>query len=113
RDGTEKPIDDSAAPIREEKQKTVSGIVLVFRDVTERRRLERLQRELHSDLERQVQERTAALRATEERFRLLVEGAQDHAIFMLDPEGRVVSWNPGAERIKGYRGEEIIGQHFS
>ena len=49
----------------------------------------------------------------DERFRLLVEGVKDYAIFMLDPEGRVVTWNAGAERIKGYRADEIIGQHFS
>jgi PAS domain S-box-containing protein len=54
-----------------------------------------------------------ALRRSEERFRLLVEGARDYAIFLLDPQGHVASWNPGAERIKGYRAEEIIGQHFS
>jgi formate hydrogenlyase transcriptional activator len=54
-----------------------------------------------------------ALRLSEERFRLLVEGARDYAIFLLDPEGRIATWNPGAERIKGYRAEEIIGQHFS
>ncbi len=60
-----------------------------------------------------MQERTAELRASEERFRLLIEGTQDYAIFMLDPEGRVASWNPGAERIKGYRPDEIVGQHFS
>lgn len=53
------------------------------------------------------------LRESEERFRLLVEGVKDYAIFMLDPEGRVVTWNRGAERIKGYRSEEILGQHFS
>jgi two-component system, LuxR family, sensor kinase FixL len=46
-------------------------------------------------------------------FRLLVEGIQDYAIYMLDPEGRVTSWNPGAEAFKGYRSEEIIGKHFS
>jgi PAS domain S-box-containing protein len=46
-------------------------------------------------------------------YELLVRGIVDCAIFMLDPEGRVASWNPGAERIKGYRAEEIIGQHFS
>src|SRR4051794_40570552 len=62
---------------------------------------------------RQVEERTAELRASEERFRLLVDGTADHAIFMLDPTGRVVSWNPGAERIKQYRADEIIGRHFS
>src|SRR5439155_14241867 len=48
-----------------------------------------------------------------ERFRLLVESVKDYAIFMLDPHGHVSSWNAGAERIKGYRAEEIIGQHFS
>jgi len=52
------------------------------------------------------------LRASEERFRLLVESVTDYAIFMLDQEGRVSSWNAGAERMKGYRAEEIIGQHF-
>ena len=54
-----------------------------------------------------------SLRKSEERFRLLVEGVQDYAIFMLDPEGRVVTWNEGAERIKGYRAEEILGRQFS
>ena len=54
-----------------------------------------------------------ALKQSEERFRLLVEGVQDCAIFAMDPEGRVIAWNAGAERIKGYRAEEILGQHFS
>ncbi len=52
-------------------------------------------------------------RETPETFRLLAEGVQDFAIFMLDGAGRVSTWNPGAERIKGYRAEEIVGQHFS
>src|SRR5258705_70093 len=50
---------------------------------------------------------------TEERLRLLVEGVIDYAIFMIDPQGRVLSWNTGAELIKGYRADEIIGRHFS
>jgi PAS domain S-box-containing protein len=54
-----------------------------------------------------------ALRESEERFRLLVEGVEDYAIFMLDPAGRIVSWNDGAERIKGYGASEAIGEHFS
>ena len=53
------------------------------------------------------------LRRSEERFRLLVEGIADYAIYMLDPAGFVSSWNSGAERIKGYRAQEIIGHHFS
>ena len=59
---------------------------------------------------RQTQE---ILRESEERFRLLVEGVKDYAIFMLDAEGHVTTWNPGAQRIKGYEAEEIIGEHFS
>jgi PAS domain S-box-containing protein len=54
-----------------------------------------------------------ALRESEERFRFLIEGVQDYGIYMLDGTGCVKSWNGGAERIKGYRAEEIIGQHFS
>ena len=54
-----------------------------------------------------------ALRRTEERFRLLVDAVQDYAIFMLDVEGHVSSWNTGAQRIKGYAVSEIIGKHFS
>ena len=70
-------------------------VLAQIHDVTERKRVEE------------------ALRLSQERFRLLVEGAKEYAIFMLDPEGRVASWNSGAERLKGYQDEEIIGQHFS
>jgi len=54
-----------------------------------------------------------ALREREERYRLLVEGVRDYAIFMLDATGHIISWNAGAERIKGYTADEIIGCHFS
>jgi PAS domain S-box-containing protein len=52
------------------------------------------------------------LRQSEERWRLMVQGIRDYAIFMLDPDGRIRSWNAGAERLKGYKAEEIIGRHF-
>src|SRR5690349_19241714 len=55
----------------------------------------------------------AALAVSEEQFRLLVGGVQDYAIFMLDPTGQVLTWNAGAERIKGYRAEEVVGKHFA
>jgi PAS domain S-box-containing protein len=65
---------------------------------------------------RDMTERQAAqetLRESERQFRLLVSGVTDYALFMLDPQGIVTNWNQGAERIKGYSAEEIVGQHFS
>jgi PAS domain S-box-containing protein len=58
-------------------------------------------------------EQSENLRQSEERFQQFVEGAEDYASLMLDPEGRVVSWNVGAERVNGYKAKEIIGRHFS
>ena len=102
-------------------------VLAILRDVTERERAEEEIGRLNEGLERRVAERTAELEATvarlqssertlgesEERYRLLVEGAKDYAIFMVDPEGRVNNWNEGAERVFGYREEEIVGEHGS
>src|ERR1700741_3578346 len=49
----------------------------------------------------------------EEQLRLMISSIKDYAIFMLDPGGHIISWNPGAERIKGYKENEIVGKHFS
>ena len=66
-----------------------------------------------SVLDRRFAAQRLQLDASERRYQSLVEGVRDYAIFMLTPEGRVASWNLGAERLKGYRAEEIIGRHFS
>jgi PAS domain S-box-containing protein len=74
--------------------------------------LEQANRRLQEDISaRQRAERM--LQETEQRFRLMVESVVDYAIFMLDPEGRVTSWNAGAQRIKGYAAEDILGEHLS
>jgi PAS domain S-box-containing protein len=78
-----------------DKTGTLQGFAKVTRDLTERQ----MQQEF--------------LRESEERFRLLVESIRDYALFMLDPDGRIVSWNAGARALKGYRAEEVLGRHFS
>ena len=63
--------------------------------------------------EQRARQRPAALIESERQFRLLVSGAVDYALFMLDPNGIVTNWNAGAQHIKGYTSEEIVGHHFS
>jgi len=92
----------------------------VYYEISERKALEARLLALNEGLEARVAERarqlattTARLEETEYRFQLLIDAVTDYAIFMLDPAGNVVSWNRGAQRIKGYSSEEILGQHFS
>jgi PAS domain S-box-containing protein len=81
-------------PVRDE-QGALIGFAKVTRDITDKRATQQ------------------ALLESEQRFRLLVQGVRDYAIYMLDPDGIVTNWNRGAQAIKGYRADEIVGRHFS
>lgn len=91
-DGVRRPVELSLSSLRREGP--VVRRVVVVRNISARKQAE------------------TVLRASEERFRLLVESVQDYAIYLLDPEGRIVTWNMGAERIKGYAAAEVLGRPF-
>jgi PAS domain S-box-containing protein len=94
KDGTRFWANAIAQPVLDE-QGALVGFAKVTRDITERVQAQR------------------AILETERRFRILVDGVIDYAIYMLDPSGIITNWNTGAERMKGYSADEIIGQHFS
>ena len=130
-DGSEFPAEISLNPIATEGGVLVTSSI---RDISDRKRAEQELHRAYDELDQRVLQRTAELekataelrarislhegtenelRQSEERFRLLVEGVNDYAIFMLNPEGLVVSWNAGAERIYGFTAEEVIGNDLS
>jgi PAS domain S-box-containing protein len=94
KDGSRFPAIVSVTALRD-NQAAIIGYLLIGTDNSARKHIEE------------------KLRWTEESFRLMVESVSDYAIVMLDPDGHVVSWNTGAERIKGFLAEEIVGQHFA
>lgn len=94
KDGTRIWVHVVVDPIRDDAGALI-GYAKITRDVTERREAE------------------MALAASERRFRLLVQGVRDYAIYMLDPHGTITNWNAGAQAIKGYAEPEIVGRHFS
>jgi PAS domain S-box-containing protein len=94
KDGSRFWAQSTLSAIRDQGAELI-GFAQITRDITERRAAQQ------------------ALMESERQFRLLIGGMTDYALYMLDPNGVVTSWNVGAERIKGYRADEIIGQHFS
>jgi hypothetical protein len=131
KDGTEFPVEITVNYLHHHGQEYICAFV---RDVSERKQNEERLRHAYAELEDRVRERTAELtrandalqreindrkhfeeklQKSEELFRLLVDGVEDYAILMLAPDGTVASWNSGAQRIKGYRADEILGKHFA
>lgn len=132
-DGSIVWAEGQAVPVRDARGR-LANFVGTVRDITQRKEAETILRGANEELERRVQQRTVqlersnevlkkaiaqhksterALRESEERFRLMVEGVQNCSIFMLDPKGNVVTWNDAASRTHGYRAEEIVGKHYS
>jgi PAS domain S-box-containing protein len=117
RDGRAIIVESRMVLIREGQR---AYVIEANRNVTERRKAEKSLREANELLETRVRERTAdlvenneRLRFSEERSRLIVGSMRTHAIFVLDAVGNIASWNPGAERIEGFKAEEILGRNFS
>lgn len=92
KDGSEFPVDIQLRPV----ETTEGRVILAFaRDISERRGVEEAQRR------------------ADEQFRALVGSLRNHAVYLLDIDGRILSWNPGAEELKGYSAQEVLGQNFS
>src|SRR6202166_3952279 len=106
KDGSEFPIEIMLSPLESPEGILVTAAI---RNISVRKDAEK-HLALMEGSRRLVEE---ALRESEERYRLLLDGIQTYAIFMMDPGGRIVSWNAGAERIKGYKADEIVGRNFS
>jgi PAS domain S-box-containing protein len=92
---------------------STSHYVGTFSDITEQKRTQEDLQKHRDHLQELVDEKTRELRRSEERYRLLVDGVKDCANLMLDENGCIMTWNQGAERLKGYAADEIVGRHFS
>jgi diguanylate cyclase len=113
RDGTFRWLHTEGSVFSRGPQNKVEVILNISLDITERKEKEDQLENLKQVLEHRVSERTRELQESEHRFRSLVEAVEDYAIFRLDTQGRVTSWNEGIEYILGYSKEEILGQPIS
>jgi PAS domain S-box-containing protein len=118
-DGTRVPFMAYPTPLHDASGRLV-GAVNMLVDLTAAKEIDYARSQLNETLEQYVEERTrqlsealTKLRESERRFGLFVGSVTDYAIYLLDTDGVITNWNAGAERIKGYRASEIIGQHFS
>jgi PAS domain S-box-containing protein len=106
KDGSEFPIEIMLSPLASPEGILVTAAI---RDIGVRKAAEKHLAQM--ECRRRVVEE--ALRQSDEQYRMLLDGVKDYAIYMMDPQGQIVSWNAGAERIKGYRADQIIGRNYS
>ncbi|HEY4764655.1 MAG TPA: PAS domain S-box protein [Candidatus Sulfotelmatobacter sp.] len=106
KDGSEFPIEIMLSPLKSAEEILVTAAI---RDISGRKKAE----EHLAQMEERRRLGDDALRESEERYRMLLDGIKSYSIFMMDPQGQVLSWNAGAERIKGYTSDQIIGHNFS
>jgi PAS domain S-box-containing protein len=118
-DGTRVNVLPHPQPLINEKGEMYGAMNMLI-DITDKRKKEislqeseRKYRELFESLEKKVEKRTQTLKKSEERYHKMVEEVQDYAILLLDKKGNIMNWNKGAENIKGYSEQEIIGKNFS
>jgi PAS domain S-box-containing protein len=106
KDGSDFPIEIMLSPLE-----SAEGILVTaaIRDISVRKAAEQHLAQMEGS-RRLVED---ALRESEENYRMLLDGVEDHAIFIMDPRGQILSWNAGAQRIKGYTADEIVGQNYS
>ena len=111
-------IEPHPQPLRDEAGNMIGAVNLLV-DISDKRKKELQIREnetsyrlLSESLARKVEERTMSLKKSEERYFKMIEEVEDYAIILLDKDGLIQNWNKGAEKIKGYKEEEIIGKHF-
>lgn len=109
-DGT--PIFISATYLPDFHEGLVQGVFVQIIDITERKRIEERVNQLNDELERRIQERSAELLESEQRFRLMVDNLREYCIFFLDANGLITDWTDSAQRLEGYAPTEMLGRHY-
>ena len=110
-DGT--PMFINATYLPDVHEGLVQGVFVQIIDITERKRIEERVSQLNDELERRIQERSAELLDSEQRFRLMVDNLREYCIFFLDADGLITDWTDSAQRLEGYSPTEMLGRHYA
>ena len=110
-DGT--PVYVSTKYLPDVHEGRVHGVFVQTIDITERKRVEERVRQLNDELEQRIQERSAELLESEQRFRLMVDNLREYCIFFMDADGLITDWTDSAQRLEGYAPTETLGRHYS